>query len=105
MDNWLQKTVDVPKAVDDLMARYGTEQIDSITSTEAYTMAKAALALALNDGLNGMPSKRQARKAAKVLFDKLLNGLAVAFMLGYDQACTERGKAPSHDPERQGDAQ
>ena len=94
MDNWLQKTVDVPKAVDDLMARYGAEQIDSITSTETYELAKAALALALNDGLGEMPSKRQARKAAKVLFDKLLNGLPVVFLLGYDQRAKEKSDAP-----------
>jgi len=102
-ENWLQKTVDVPKADDDLMGRYGPEQIDSITSTETYELAKAALALALNDGLSQMP-KKAARRAAKGLFDKLLNGLPVIFLLGYDQACKERGKAPSRDLEEQ-DAQ
>jgi len=93
-ETWLQKTVDVPKAVDDLLARYGTEQIDSITGTGAYEMAKAALALALNDALNEMPSKRQARRAAGKIFNKLLNGLPVVFLLGYDQACKERDHAP-----------
>lgn len=93
-ETWLQKTIDVPATVDDLMARYGAEQIDSITSTETYELAKAALALALNDALNEMPSKRQARRAASRLFSKLLNGLPVVFLLGYDQRAKEKGDAP-----------
>lgn len=92
-ENWLQKTIDVPAAVDDLMARYGPEQIESITSTETYEMAKAALALALNDALNEMP-KKCARRSASGLFDKLLNGLPVVFLLGYDQRAKENGNAP-----------
>lgn len=95
MDNWTQKTVDVPAAVDDLMARYGPEQIDSITSGDVYKLAQAALALALNDGLNATGgTRRKARRAAGPLFDKLLNALPVIFMLGYDQARKEQGDAP-----------
>lgn len=94
-ENWLQKTVDVPGVVDDLLARYGPEQIDSITSSEQYELAQAALALALNDGLGemGVPQRKR-RRAAQPLFDKLLNGLPVTFMLGYDQARKEQGDAP-----------
>lgn len=87
--------MDVPAAVDDLMARYGTEQIDSITSSEQYELAKATLALALNDALNASGgTTRKKRRAAAPLFDKLLSGAAVIFMLGYDQARREQGDAP-----------
>ena len=94
-DNWLQKTIDVPATVDDLIARYGTEQIDSITLSEAYKLAQATIALALNDGLQAAGgSMRRRRQMAGALFDKLLNGVAVVFMLGYDQARKEDSNAP-----------
>ena len=94
-ESWLQKTIDVPGVIDDLMARYGPEQIDSITSSEQYELAKATLALALNDGLGEMGgTSRKRRRAARPLFDRLLNGLPVIFMLGYDQARKEHGDAP-----------
>lgn len=93
-DNWMQKTVEISGVVDDLLARYGPEQIESITSSETYKLATAALALALNDGLGQMGTRRKARRAAEPLFDKLLNGLPVIFMLGYDQAKKENGNAP-----------
>jgi hypothetical protein len=92
--DWLQRTADVSGAVDDLLARYGEEQIDSITSSDQYELAKATLALALNDGLNAAGgTSRKRRRAAGPLFDKMLNGLAVIFMLGYDQAKRESGDA------------
>jgi len=95
MAKWLEKTGDVSEAVDDLLARYGTEQIDSITSSEQYLLAQATLALALNEALNAAGgTDRKKRRAAGPLFDKMLNGLPVIFMLGYDQAKKEEGNAP-----------
>jgi len=93
--SWLQRTADVPAVIDDLMARYGTEQIESITASEQYEIAKAALALALNMGLDATGgTNRKRRRAAAPLFDKLLNALPVVFMMGYDQAKQESGNAP-----------
>ena len=92
--DWLQKTADVPAVIDDFMARYGTEQIESITGGEPYEIAKAALALALNLGLNEIGGTgRKRRRAAPRLFDQLLNALPVIFMLGYDQAKQEHDGA------------
>ena len=92
---WLEKVIDVGPTVNDIMARYGTEQIDAISSSEQYKIAQAALALALNEGLNRMGgATRKKRRASTPLFDELLNALPVVFMLGYDQARKEQGNAP-----------
>ena len=94
-NNWLQRTAEVPATADDLLEHYGVEQIDSITRGKSYELAKATLALALNDGLDatgGTSCKK--RRAAGPLFDHLLNAVAVVYMLGYDQAKRENGNAP-----------
>lgn len=86
-ENWLQKTIEVSDVIDRLIAKYTPEGINEITSGEEYQYAQAAIALALNEALNKTNlTDRKKRKAGHEMIGDLMNGLTVAFMLGYDCA-------------------
>lgn len=89
-ENWLQKTIETPRVIDGLIARYGKERIDELTSGETFKDAAAAMALALSEALDQTNLSRRKRRAAGIaMIDAIMTGASVVFLLGHALAGKE----------------